>query len=351
MKSFAPVILALPVLISACSSSSSSSSGGGSEQNALPDTLPNRIVRIDTDVGKDGSTEVVSSMSYDGEGRLSRRTIDFSDELQITDTESDYLYSDGNLVEIRSGNTLEMFTYENNLLVEYLNTDGISEEQNSFRYDGNGRLTGTSGFTRVYSASDCFFNFEDLPETEPDLMLNYANGRLSSITSANGVLNEIYTYDAASRISSITSNYTCPDSANNFSTVLEFNYDSNGRPASIEQSGPDGLLVAEISRDSSGRTIELVTTDSDPEFGTIFSIDTQTITYNDQGLPATVETSTVPESRFSPDIIATFTYEAQSCKVALTANPLTMTASAALRTTTSDNDPSLCLFPLDDGGF
>lgn len=347
-----PLTLAVLILTSACSSGSNDTTTGSTQSatSLLPATLPNRITSIELDVEMDGSIDVTSTMSYDAQGRISNRTIEYGPAIGRSDSITDFLYSAGQLVEIKTNNASEMFTYANDMLVNYQYISASFEEQKSYRYDSNGRLVGTSGENAIYSDGDCESDtdFSAEPVPEPDLVLNYTNNRLSSITSSNNVLNEVYTYDAAGRISKISSSYACPNSENNFTDTLVINYNDKGLVTSIEQTSVEDIYRAEVTYDESDRPIKIVSSYEGifTNFGN--SVDTQTITYNEQGLPTAIESTSVPTSQFSPNTRSTITYEDQSCVVALTADPLIEVASAAFAMRPTNTDPALCLFPLDN---
>ncbi len=334
------------LIISACSSSNDGNSTPGSGITSYPF----RVASIETDFEMDGSTDRVSYFSYDSNGRMTQYVEDYSVELEnlgVSDTTADYLYSAGNLVEIKTSGTVELLTYANDRLIGYQRTSPLTEVQKSYEYDDQGRLIRTIGPNGIYDDDDCYFNsLDNLPAepNAPDLLLSYTNNRLTSINSSNGVLNQTLVYNSAGKVARIEETYTCPDAAASWEATLSITYNSDGRITQLEDEQDGFVDTITVTLDEQGRPLVLTQTDE-------FDTTTQTYTYNEQGYPATLTSVSSSPSLFFPDYSVTITYEQQSCQVAYSADPLRLATLFALTPSQSDSDPSSCLYPFDRGGF
>ena len=266
----------------------------------------------------------------------------------------DFLYSEGNLVEIQNGNSVTSLTYTDGLLTNYQFTDIAYEEFSSYTYDGSGRLIGVNGENTLFVDDDCdmaFLDAED-PNRGQNLTLTYANNRISSIDSSDNVVKQSYEYNTAGLVTRITGTYACSGSDFISEITLEFFYDSNSLPSRSVITSPEYIDESVATRDETGRVIKTVATEINRFDNSVEAMTTQNISYNEQGLPLSIATSTQPSSSFFPDYTSTINYEEQSCRVAYSANPLKLVSTGAIinQTLTLD-DPATCLYPLDQGDF
>ncbi len=132
-------------------------------------------------------------------------------------------------------------------------------------------------------------------------------------------------------------------------------YDANGRIINRTTRYP-GTARPDTTNDylySGGNLVEIQNGNSVTSLTyNVESVNTQIISYNEQGLPASIESSTQPSSLFSPNYTSKINYEEQNCRVAYSANPLKLASTAAVANASfTSDDPALCLYPLDQGGF
>lgn len=131
--------------------------------------------------------------------------------------------------------------------------------------------------------------------------------------------------------------------------TIKLVYDASGRV--ISNTSDDGYYIteSEYAYDSEGRLITLVTTDYAGSF-TFQERITENITYNDQNLLSTLESTTEdndPGFFVTPSYISTIEYEFESCVVGISVNPLLTVLFDAIGTNNSLEDPLLCNYVLD----
>ena len=328
-----------------------SDSNNNGVANLVRNTNP-RVKTISFDFSQDGTINQTTTYFYDDSGRVTRIELEDLDNPQFEPDITEYEYSIDGIARVneRDVEIETLISYENGRVSTIADSDG---DQRSYRYDSSGRLVGQTENENICDD----FDFTVLEDGNTNVLYEYTDNRVTAINSTDDLNNTrdiTASYNEQNQVRQLSIVENCDDdSSSNEVDQIFLTYDSMGLPVEIESISAIGnsLIsdeVTTITRDEQGRVTQTV--DRNVLSDTV--IETRTLSYGENGLPATETVEFDNSSTFftRTNTTITYTYEDASCVLSYSIDP----ARLALIDATINSNPSLtnseallCGYPFD----